>query len=245
MSRNKMTLDEFTGRAGLCLKMKTTHHYALLLAGFVAASLLTAPTFANCDVEEFPVMDEMHISVLAPAMNFNGLNMSIREFTIDDDVESVREFYNQKWKGELVENLLGDTLQIAHHTDDCSMLVQIMMASEGSAGRLVINNPELNMAAQSVSVPLPEDATIAYDMRDNDGGKNAVTLLATSFLSRSEVETFYKQELKRKRWVYERSMSGRSGTASLYRKGRDEFNLVIMTTEDQRQTQILINRVEQ
>lgn len=226
------------------LKMNIVCRYFIWLT-FFAASLSSAIASASCDTDDFPVMDEMHITMLAPSMNFNGLNMSIREFTIDDDVESIRAFYNQQWEGELVENLLGDTLQIAHHTDDCSMLVQIMVATEGSAGRLVINNPEFNLGAQSLSVPIPEGAVIAYDMRNNDGGKNAATILATSFQSRAEVTAFYKQELKHLRWVYERSMDSPAGSASLYRKGNDEFNLVIMNTEDQRQTQILINMVEQ
>lgn len=226
------------------LKMNTAHRYLLKLV-FLLGSLSAVNTSASCDTDDFPVMDEMRITMLAPSMNFNGLNMSIREFTIEDDVESIRAFYNQQWEGELVENLLGDTLQIAHHTDDCSMLVQIMVATEGSAGRLVINNPEYNLAGEALLVPTPEGAIIAYDMRNQDGGKNAATILATTFQSRAEVEAFYKQELAHLRWVYERSMNTPAGSASLYRKGNDEFNLVIMNTEDQRQTQILINMVEQ
>ncbi len=225
---------------------RNTARRLFLSIAFLAAYLSANFAAASCDTDDFPVMDEMRISMLAPSMNFNGLNMSIREFTIEDDVESIRAFYNQAWEGELVENLLGDTLQIAHHTDDCSMLVQIMIASEGSAGRLVINNPEFNMVgAQSLTVPTPEGVIIAYDMRNTDGGKNAATILATTFQSRPEIEAYYKHEMRHLGWVYERGTSSPGGSASLYRKGNDEFNLVIMNTEDQRQTQILINMVEQ
>ena len=203
---------------------------------------LTSTAHANCDFDDFPVMDEMTIQVLMDNANYNNRPMMIRNFVADMSYQSIVKHYHKIWDERYDDTAFGIWHQITTMTDDCMMTVQIAGSNSSPiAGRLIISNPPTAAANQVVGedILMPTDSDVVSDLVTTDGPKKGrVTMIATGG-SPSEVANFYFSEMQNDGWAIDRQFVEGESRMLAFRKGIDISNILIIPAGDF--TQVLIN----
>ncbi|OUR70952.1 hypothetical protein A9Q78_11440 [Methylophaga sp. 41_12_T18] len=210
---------------------------SLLLLG------LSSLAQANCDFDDFPVMDEMQVQSVMDDANYNNRPMMVRSFYADVSYQSVVNHYHKRWDKRYDDTAFGIWHQITTMTDDCMMTVQVTPQTDSdSHGRLIISNPPTIASTEPLGgdVIAPSDAIVVSDLTTNDGPKlGRITMLASSD-SVSEVASFYQSEMVNKGWVSDRDFSEDGAKVLVFRNGLNVSNIVLIPAGDGT-TQILIN----
>lgn len=197
---------------------------------------------ANCDYDDFPVMEEMSVQSVMDDAHYNNRPMMVRNFVADASYQSVVDYYHRVWDKQYDDTGFGVWHQITTVTDDCMMTVQIALR-EGSpsSGRLVISNPPAGSANDIVGEDIiaPTDSDVVSDLVTHDGPKKGrVTMLSTGG-STSEVAHFYLSEMANNGWSLERKFVEQESRVLAFRKGLNISNILIIPAGTM--TQVLIN----
>ena len=200
--------------------------------------------FANCDFDDFPIMDEMKVNNVMGDANYNNRPMMVQNFIADEaSYHDVVDFYHKKWDGLYDDTAFGMWHQITTMTDECLMTVQVAAQnnSKPSVGRLIISNPPTVNETESVGADVlaPPESVIVSDLTTNDGPKKGrITMLSTSE-STSDVANFYLNEMQHKGWSVDRKFNEGESRVLVFRKGLNISNILIIPAGDM--TQVLIN----
>ncbi|PHS25412.1 MAG: hypothetical protein COA83_05675 [Methylophaga sp.] len=201
--------------------------------------------WADCDFDDFPIMDEMKVQSVLDDANYNNRPMMVRSFLADASYLEVVAHYHKVWDERYDDTAFGIWHQVTTITDDCMMTVQIAAQhAPTSSGRLIISNPPQGspQAKLGEGVLAPADTRVVSDLITNDGSKQGRTTMLTSAESAHSVAAFYLSEMQSKGWHLQRNFMEGSAHALVFRDGLDISNIVILPTGDNK-TQILINEV--
>ncbi len=199
---------------------------------------------ANCDFDDFPIMDEMTLQSVMDDAVYNNRPMMVRNFIADQaSYHDVVDFYHKKWDQRYDDTAFGMWHQISTMTDKCMMTVQVAAQNNEppSVGRLIISNPPTvdETADVGEDVIAPPDSVIVSDLATTDGPKQGrVTMLSTSESTRS-VSKFYLNEMQRKGWTLDREFNEGESRVLVFRKGLNMNNILIIPAGEM--TQVLIN----
>lgn len=199
---------------------------------------------ADCDFDDFPVMDEMTLQSVMGDGNYNNRPMMVQNFIADQaSYHNVVDYYHRIWDKEYDDTAFGMWHQISTMTDECMMTVQVAAQNNStpSVGRLVISNPPTARENDSVGADVltPPDSVVVSDLVTNDGPKKGrVTMLSTAGSS-SDVASFYQDEMQHKGWALDRQFNEAESRVLVFRKGLDVSNILIIPAGEM--TQVLIN----
>lgn len=200
--------------------------------------------YANCDFDDFPIMDEMAIQDVMGNANYNNRPMMVQNFIADDaSYHDVVDYYHRVWDKRYDDTAFGMWHQITTMTNECMMTVQVAAQNDStpSVGRLVISNPPAANENDDVGADVlaPPDSVIVSDLVTNDGPKKGrITMLSTAE-STSDVASFYLNEMRHNGWSLDREFNEQESRVLVFRKGLDISNILIIPAGEM--TQVLIN----
>lgn len=206
--------------------------------------IYNSQAMANCDFEDFPVMDEMSVTSIMNDANYNNRPMMVQSFIADDaSYHDVVDYYHKVWDKRYDDTAFGMWHQITTITDDCMMTVQVAAQNNStpSNGRLIISNPMANDVSDNLGADVlaPPDSVVVSDLATDDGPKKGrVTMLAAGG-STSDVARFYLNEMQRKGWTLDRQFNEGEAQVLVFRKGLDVSNILVIKAGDM--SQVLIN----
>jgi hypothetical protein len=211
----------------------------------VACTVFSCSIHADCNFDDFPVMDDMRVQVVMDNVVYNDRPMMVRNFNIEQSAEQVVNYYRRQWRDASVDSQMGVWRQISTLTKKCLMTVQYAeMAGAGTFGRLVISNiPQLNASGQlAADLKLPSGTIVVSDTRMEDGPKKGRVTLLTSEGSVDQVAHFYRSQMLGDGWGLENDFREQGNVVLVFRKRLNESNIVITPAGEA--TQVLINQVE-
>ncbi len=223
--------------------MMTKKYYVVI--SFISLFLMNiSVAFANCDFDDFPVMDEMTLQSVMDDGNYNNRPMMVQNFIADQaSYHDVVDYYHKIWDARYDDTAFGMWHQISTMTDECMMTVQVAAQNNStpSVGRLVISNPPTSNEGDSIGADVltPPDSVIVSDLVTDDGPKKGrITMLSTAG-STSDVAGFYRSEMQHKGWALDREFNEAESRVLVFRKGLNVSNILIIPAGDL--TQVLIN----
>ena len=225
------------------ITMTIKKHYRLLSLFYLLFSY-SSHAMANCDFDDFPVMDEMLLTSVMGDANYNNRPMMVQSFIADDaSYHDVVDYYHKVWDKRYDDTAFGMWHQITTITDDCMMTVQVAAQnnSTSSNGRLIISNPTASDVSDNLGedVLAPPDSVVVSDLVTDDGPKQGrITMLAAGG-STSDVASFYLNEMQRKGWTVDRQFNEGEAQVLVFRKGLDISNILVIKAGDM--SQVLIN----
>jgi hypothetical protein len=211
---------------------------------FFLLVLYNGHAMANCDFDDFPVMDEMSVTSVMADANYNNRPMMVQSFIADDaSYHDVVDYYHKVWDKRYDDTAFGMWHQITTITDDCMMTVQVAAQNNltPSNGRLIISNPTTADVSDNLGedVLSPPDSVVVSDLITDDGPKQGrITMLAAGG-STSDVASFYLNEMQRKGWSLDRKFNQDEAQVLVFRKGLDISNILVIKAGDM--SQVLIN----
>lgn len=200
---------------------------------------------ANCDYDDFPVMDSMRVEIVMDNANYNNRPMMVRSYFADASYEEVVDYYHDRWRDRYDDTAFGIWHQVTTLTDECMMTVQVTPQSDStSRGRLLISNPPSGnpRAPLGEGVIAPAESVVVSDLRTRDGRRHGRVTMLTSSLSTSEVVEYYLSEMRSNGWSLQRRFREGLHGVLVFRKGLDVSNIAIAPAGEM--TQILINGVD-
>jgi len=210
-----------------------------LLALFLLAPVQAK---ANCDFDDFPVMDSMQVRGVMDNANYNNRPLMVRTYSIDGSAQEVIDYYHKQWKGRYDDTSFGIWQQVTTMTDECMMTAQVARETDAmNYGRLVIANPPSGnpRAELGEGVVAPAESVVVSDLQTEDGPKLGRVTVLTSTLTVPEVLDYYATEMHRKSWNLERTFREGEHAVLVFRKGLELSNILVTPAGDM--TQILIN----
>ena len=212
----------------------------------IAVLLLYATNIsAQCDFDDFPVMDGMQVKVVMDNANYNNRPMMVRSYYAEISSKDLINYYHRKWKGRYDDTAFGIWHQVTTLNDECMMTVQVAAQGIGSSyGRLIISNPPTGnpRAELGEGVIAPAESVVVSDLQTQDGSQQGRVTMLTSSLSPSEIQEFYMSEMGRLKWSLDRRFREGEHVVLVFRKGLDIRNILVTPAGDM--SQILINEVE-
>ena len=197
---------------------------------------------ANCDFDDFPIMDEMSVQGVMDDANYNNRPMSIRSFVADASYHQVINYYHKVWDKRYDDSAFGVWHQITTITKKCMMTVQLAgQQGSPSSGRLIISNPSTAKANSVVGddILAPPDSDVVSDLITNDGPKKGRVTMLSAGGSTGDVAGFYQSEMQNKGWSIDRSFAEGDARVLVFRKGLNISNILIIPAGNM--TQVLIN----
>lgn len=216
--------------------MKTNTAALLILL-----TALSMPLLADCDFDDFPIMEEMKLYPLLADSTFNNRPMMVKGYTVDQGLDDIVDFYHSRWK-QANNSSYGSWYQVSTLTHECLMTVQIARnGKQSSQGRLVISNvPTIDPeAALGEGVMAPSDAVVVSDLSTRDGPKKGRVTVLASASSPSELMQFYRGNMTMAGWVLEHSFSQDKARVLVFKDGLKTSNILLVPAGDM--TQVLIN----
>ena len=200
---------------------------------FVGFCILVQPVVirAECDFEDFPVMENMKLVTVMENAVYNGRPMSVKTFETEESLDAVLEFYRRSWKDAYADSVFGPWDQITHINEECMMLVQAAeMVLDETHGRLSILNPPDVLGEQrqiGEGALLPPGSKVVSDNITRDDHKDGRTLLVGTSMQVDEAANFYRQELKSQGWTGEIDKNIEGNRVLTFRRNRSEYNIAI------------------
>lgn len=212
---------------------------------FAAALACAGPLRADCDFDEFPLLEGMQVASIAENMQWNNVPMSVKGFQVEAPLEAVKGFYGERWEGEVDFSEFGPWQQIMHLTEDCMMMVQLQGQGTQSMGRLMlVNPPDEEMVSRPLGsgVPIPPDAAVVSDMQNQDRFRDGQMVMLASSSTLEDSVGWYESEMARNGWQLNRRLVRQNDATLIYSEGREQLSIVFL--RHQEFTQILLNRMD-
>lgn len=223
------------------ISLKKSNIFSVLISLMLFSSLVSA----DCDFDDFPVMDNMRTQLIMADTVYNHRPMAVRSFSSDSTLQALLNFYHRRWKDNYSDSMFGTWTQVSTLDDECLMTVQAgEVEGVGTAGRLVMSDvPDADVDAPlGEGVLAPSGSTIVSDMSSVDGPKHGRVTVITSDLSVAEAVQFYTSQMQSKGWWLQDRFSQQGRAVLVFRQGLNESNIAMVPAGEY--TQILINEVQ-
>jgi len=200
----------------------------------------------------FPL--KAHVKIVSDSINVNGLAMNIWEFTSQDNVNEVLDFYKRLWAESpndalpgYIENELGEWLLISRATE--GSLISVLLKSmpmNTSKGLVSVSKygsrkskPKLGRNFATL-----HGSDVIVDFQSDDLGKKSSTVIVENTHSTGANYDFYRSHYLGGGWrlLGTRLPLGSKGEALILKKGKKEIRIAI--EKDRKVTRIVAVMME-
>ncbi len=190
-------------------------------------------------------------------LEVNGIKSAVRSFHTRKSIEKVVEFYRREWKRPVAKDMPGfmETIDaapwyiISRVEDGYLLTVQVQVKKNdksGSWGYLSMSPlPGKNNSISELGKGTPKmsGSHVLSEMKSNDPGKKARTMIISNSHSVSSNVTFYRNHYQSKGWTVETDRDlGQGKVHTLVFKTRSN-RITMMLMKDKEATRIVINLV--
>ena len=232
-------------------------HYTLHYASVIALFSITQIVLAGAP--DFPSPPGAAVEWVGQNIEVNGIKSSIRAFHSDKSIEKVVEFYRREWKRPVEKGKPGfmETIDaapwyiISRIEDNYLLTVQVQVQKNdksASWGYLSTSPLPGNKSDKPVqlgsSTPKMPDSHVLNEMKSNDPGKKATTLIISNNHSVGSNAAFYRNHYQGQGWTVETDRKlGADDAHSLVFKSRRN-RVTIMILNDKNATRVVVNSVK-
>jgi hypothetical protein len=181
------------------------------------------------------------VKMIAPDMNLNGVQQTIREFNSNLSVTDVLTFYRNLWaslansdRPGSLEETLDEWRLISTVDGECFTTVQVKPDSKGSYALVsVLKKPGVSVGQKKLGAnfPILPGSKVLNDVDYADGVRNARTIVLSNRSDMAANVAFYRNEFTSRGWVavLERQpeVNGKPTHVMLLKKGLEETSIVI------------------
>ncbi len=207
---------------------------------------------------DFPAPPGAAVEWVGKNVQVNGIKSAIRAFHSKKSIEDVVKFYRREWqrpaekdKPGYMESIDAYPWYIISRIEDGYLLSAQIQVKEndqsGSWGYLSLSPlpKDSNKATQlGTSVPKIAGSYVINEMKSEDPGKNANTVVISNTHSVISNADFYRQHYQSKGWTTETDRHlGRDEGHSLVFKNR-RSRVTIMMLKDKNYTRVVVNSVK-
>lgn len=225
------------------------------LGSITALLLLPLPALAKAP--EFPPPPDSAVEWVAQDIEMNGNRTAIRAFHSKDSIEKVVEFYRKEWrrpperdKPGFMETIDAAPWYIITRIEDGYLLtVQVQVQKNdknASWGYLSVSplpkNPDKKPAELGSSTPKMPGSHVLNEMKSNDPGKKANTLIIANEHSLGSNAAFYRNHYQGKGWTTETDLNSQDVQTLVFKTKRER--VTIMLLKDGSETRVVVNSVK-
>ena len=220
--------------------------------------LLSLPQFVYAKKPDFPAPPQAAVEWVGQNVEVNGIKSSIRAFHTNESIEEVVRFYRKEWKRPVEEDQPGfmESIDaapwyvISRIEDGYLMTVQVQVKKNdesGSWGYLSMSalpKPDAEAPQFAKSIPKIPGSIVMNELKSDDPGKKATTVIITNTHSVRNNADFYRGHYLNKGWTIETDKGlGNGEVHSLVFKTRQN-RVTIMMLEDKDYTRVVVNSVK-
>jgi len=225
------------------------------LGSLTAFLVLSHPALAKAP--EFPAPPDSAVEWVAQDIEMNGNKTAIRAFHSKDSIEKVVKFYRKEWKRPPKKGVPGfmETIDaapwyiITRVEDDYLLTVQVQVQKNdknASWGYLSIsplpNGSGKGPAELGSSTPKMPGSHVLNEMKSNDPGKKASTLIIANEHSLGSNAAFYKNHYQGRGWTTETDLNSQDVQTLVFKTRRER--VTIMLLKDGSGTRAVVNSVK-
>jgi hypothetical protein len=229
----------------------------LYFSGVMACLSLAQSALAGSP--NFPPPPDASVEWVGQNIEINGIKSSIRAFHSRKSIEKVVEFYRREWQRPVEKGKPGfmETIDaapwyiISRVEDGYLLTVQVQVNENDKSGSwgylstspLPGNNKKNKPVQLGSSTPKMPGSHVINEMKSNDPGKTANTLIISNDYSIESNVAFYRNHYQGKGWTVETDRGLGAGLmhSLVFKTRRDR--VTIMLLEDKNATQIVVNSV--
>lgn len=202
---------------------------------------------------DFPAPKNASVSIVGKDMTVGGKKMHIRQFYTRDRMEKVKQFYRRKWAQSEAEGLppfteteVNPPWHIISRLEDGYLLtVQVQRADDGGSWGYLASS-ELAQGGEQPdanAVPQMPGSEVLHDVKTNDVGQSADTMLLYNKHSLSSNTNYYKSYYMQRGWRTDLDQAIPKGKMHVlaFTNGKEKINIVL--TGDNNHTRIVVNKV--
>ncbi len=227
----------------------------LKMSCLVGTLLLSFSALAK--VPEFPPPPDSSVEWVAQDIEMNGIRSSIRAFHSSDSIEKVVHFYRKEWKQPAEKGKPGymETIDaapwyiITRIEDGYLLTVQVQIQKNdknASWGYLSISplpkNPTDKPIELGTTTPKMRGSHVLNEMKSNDPGKKANTLIIANEHSLRSNTAFYRNHYDGMGWTKESDYDADNAHTLVYKTKRER--VTIMLLKDGGGTRVVVNSVK-
>ena len=232
------------------LSFLNTLRYASVISLFSLTQLVLAGP------PDFPPPPDAAVEWVGGNVEINGLKSSIRAFHSSKSIEKVVEFYRREWQRPAEKDKPGfmETIDaapwyiISRVEDDYLLTVQVQVNKNdksGSWGYLSTSPLPGNTKNEPVQLggntPKMPDSHVINEMKIDDPGKEAITLIISNNHSLGSNAAFYRNYYQGMGWTTETDYNAQDAHALVFKTRRER--VTIMLLRDGGDTRIVVNSV--
>jgi hypothetical protein len=233
-----------------CNHKSKSRLFFILLCPILSPVLLAA-------TPDFPPPPQAVVEWVGKNLEVNGIKSAVRSFHTRESIEKVVEFYRREWKRPVAKDMPGfmETIDaapwyiISRVEDGYLLTVQVQVKENdksGSWGYLSMSPlPGKNNSISELGKGTPKmsNSHVLSEMKSNDPGKKASTMIISNGHSVSSNVTFYRNHYQSKGWTVETDRDlGQGKVHTLVFKTRLN-RITMMFVKDKEATRIVINSV--
>lgn len=232
--------------------------YALLSRAFPVLLAILFPQLSCAGAPDFPAPPKASVEWVGKDIEMNGIRSAIRAFQTRQSIEDVVEFYRREWKQPVEKGLPGylESIDaapwyiISRIEDDYLLTVQVQVKENDQSGSwgYLATSPLPDAGAKAIplgnTVPKIPGSHVMNEMKSDDPGKNARTVVIANSNSVASNADFYRQHYESKGWTTETDRKlGQAEAHSLVFKNRRN-RVTIMMLKDKNFTRVVVNSVK-
>ena len=222
----------------------------ILLSSFLAPLLVYA-------APDFPGPPDASVEWVGQDVEVNGIKSQVRRFFSDEKIEKVVKFYRKEWRTPIADGLPGfvETMQsppwyiISRVEDNYLLSVQVQITKDDEStswGYLSMSPLPDRRALNNVgkNIPKMRNSQVMNEVKSNDEGKKATTLIISSDNSILSNLNFYRNHFDSRRWSLETDQKHNNGVdhSLVYKNGRERVTMIFL--KEKNTTKIVINKVK-
>jgi hypothetical protein len=240
----------------LNLEKQLIRFKTVLLSNLLCFVFISPLSYAG--TPDFPPPPDAAVEWVGQDLEVNGIKSSIRAFHTKDSIEDVVEFYRNEWKRPVEKGKPGfmETIDaapwyiISRVEDGYLLTVQVQVKQNdpsGSWGYLAISplpNPNAKAPDLGKTIPKIPGSHIMSEMKSDDPGKKATTLLISNTHSVRNNADFYRSHYQSKGWTMEtdKNLGRDEGHSLVFKTRRDRVTIMLLKDKDY--TRIVVNSVK-
>lgn len=212
---------------------------------------------ATARAPEFPSPPDSKVEWVGQDIEMNGIRTAIRAFHSRNSIEKVVEFYRKEWRRPVERNKPGymETIDaapwyiISRIEDGYLLTVQVQVQKNNknaSWGYLAISplpeDPEKQEVELGTSTPKMPGSHVVNEMKSNDPGKKANTLIIANTHSIGSNAAFYRNHYEGRGWTTETDFDAQDVHTLVFKTRRER--VTIMLLKDGSETRVVVNSVK-
>jgi hypothetical protein len=237
------------------LNMHHRHFKRLRISCLTAILLL--PFSVSAKAPKFPSPPDASVEWVSKNLTMNGIKNSIRAFHSNKTIEKVVEFYRKEWEnpprgGKLgyTETIVGSPWYILTRVEDGYLMTVMVQVQENNKKRSwgylstspLPKNPKKPLPALGGDTAKMTGSDVMNEMKTNDPGKKATTMIISNEHSIHRNAMFYRKHYEGMGWTKESDHDAGDVKTLVYKTRKKRTTIVLQ--RDGSGSKIIVNSVK-